>query len=334
MHPKAWLTIKKEGLYCLPGDFYIDPTYPVHRAIITHSHADHARSGHSQVIASTATIAIMQIRYGEDCASDLHALNYYEKISLNDVSIYLLPAGHILGSAQIVIEYKSKRVIISGDYKRAFDPTCESFVVEPCDVFITEATFSLPIFRHPPIEAEVKKLLLSLQTFPHRCHLVGVYALGKCQRLIKTLRLAGYDKPIYLHGALKKLCDFYESQGISLGNLQPASSLDLTTSQGTLVLCPPSALHDKWSRRFAHVLIGMASGWMQIRARAKQKGIELPLVISDHADWLELTQTIKQINPKEVWVTHGREEALVYFAQKEGYKAQPLHLLGYEEGED
>lgn len=333
-HPKNWLAIKKAGLYCIPGQFYIDPMYPVAQAIITHSHADHARAGHQHVIAHAHTVAIMQIRYGEECAQTLQSLAYFERINVNDVEIYLLPAGHILGSAQIVIEYREARLIISGDYKRALDPTCEPFIVESCDVFITEATFSLPIFKHPPITTEINKLLTSLQTFPNRCHLIGVYALGKCQRLIKTLRLMGYLEPIYLHGALKKLCDFYQSMGIDLGELLPATLLDLSNSAGKIVLCPPSALHDKWSRRFTNVIVAMASGWMQIRARAKQKGIDLPLIISDHADWHELTQTISEINPSEIWVTHGREEALVYYAQQQGYKAQALHLLGYEEQED
>ncbi|STX52077.1 F0F1-type ATP synthase, epsilon subunit (mitochondrial delta subunit) [Legionella busanensis] len=334
MHPKKWLAIKKEGLYCIPGQFYIDPVCPVDKAIITHAHADHARSGHQAIIAHTATIDIMKVRYTDNCANQLHALSYHEHLLLNDVELYLLPAGHILGSSQVVIEYKGSRLIISGDYKRTFDPTCEGFIAEPCDVFITEATFSLPIFKHPPIEVEVNKLLHSVAIFPERCHLVGVYALGKCQRLIKTLRILGYFETIYIHGALKKLCDYYESQGIKLGHLEPASTLDKHNSQGKIVLCPPSALHDKWSRRFAQVIICMASGWMQIRARAKQKGIELPLIISDHADWYELIQTIHEINPKEVWVTHGREEALVHYATQQGYWAQALHLLGYDDPED
>ncbi|STX29830.1 Ribonuclease TTHA0252 [Legionella beliardensis] len=334
MHPKKWLAIKKEGLYCIPGQFYIDPVYAVDKAIITHAHADHARSGHQSVIAHNATIDIMNVRYTDNCASQLQGLSYHEHLVVNDVALYLLPAGHILGSSQVVIEYKGSRLIISGDYKRAFDPTCDSFIAEPCDVFITEATFSLPIFKHPPIEHEVKKLLHSTMIFPERCHLVGVYALGKCQRLIKTLRILGYLETIYIHGALKKLCDYYEAQGIELGPLESANTLDKYNSQGKIVLCPPSALHDKWSRRFAQVMVCMASGWMQIRARAKQKGIELPLIISDHADWYELIQTIHEINPKEVWVTHGREEALVHYATQQGYRAQALHLLGYDDPED
>jgi putative mRNA 3-end processing factor len=334
LHPKKWIDIRPEGLYCVPGQFYIDPLYPVDAAVITHGHADHARSGHKKVLATPATIAIMQTRYGDTCADELLALPYHEKISINGVTLYFLPAGHILGSAQAVIEHKGARLIVSGDYKRAKDPTCEEFVVENCDVFITEATFSLPVFKHPPIEKELSKLLDSLAANPERCHLVGAYALGKCQRIIKSLRDMNYHEPIYLHGALIKLCELYISFGVDLGEILPASQLDIITSQGKIVLCPPSALHDRWSRRFADTLVATASGWMQIRARAKQKGIDLPLIISDHADWDELTQTIEDINPDEVWVTHGREEALVYYATQKGYKAQALSLLGYEESHE
>lgn len=334
IHPDKWLSIKKEGLYCIPGQFYVDPFLPVPNALITHAHGDHARSGHQHVIAHPATLAIMSIRYGVEFSVTKKPLAYFERLTINNVEIYLLPAGHILGSAQLVIEYQDTRLIISGDYKRIADPTCESFVAEPCDVFITEATFGLPVFKHPPIEQELNKLINSLTQFPERCHLLGVYGLGKCQRVIKTLRMMNYNQPIYLHGALIKLCSFYESMGIALGELLPASALNLEQSAGKLVLCPPSALHDRWSRRFSKVLVSMASGWMQIRARAKQKGIELPLVISDHADWHELTQTIKEVNPREVWITHGREEALVYYSVQQGYKAQALHLLGFEEQED
>ncbi|WP_133135480.1 ligase-associated DNA damage response exonuclease [Legionella rowbothamii] len=327
---RQWVEVRKEGLYCLAAQCYIDPSSAVECAIITHAHADHAVFGHKKVIAHPDTHALMQIRYGEEYTCNIVSLNYFEKIQVNKAEIYLLPAGHILGSSQIVISHGGERLIISGDYKRTFDPTCEPFISEPCDVFITEATFGLPVFKHPPIEQEIQKLVVSLATFPERCHLIGVYALGKCQRLIKVLRILGYQDPIYLHGRLKKFCEFYQNKGINLGSLKPASELDLNSSKGALVLCPPSALHDKWSRRFANVLVGMASGWMQIRARAKQKRVELPLIISDHADWAELTQTILEVNPKEVWVTHGREEALVYFAQREGYQAQELHLLEHD----
>jgi putative mRNA 3-end processing factor len=333
-HPKKWLEIRPEGLYCSPGKFYIDPRFPVDSAVITHAHGDHARSGHKRVFASPATIAIMKVRYGDECAEQLFSVAYRNRIIENSVTITFLPAGHILGSAQLLLEYQGSSVIVSGDYKRMQDPTCEPFEVRSCDVFITEATFGLPVFIHPPIEQEIHKLLLSLQRNPNSCHLVGAYALGKCQRLIKVLREQGFADTIYLHGAQIKLCELYQNLGVELGPLKNANILNPKNSAGKIVICPPSALHDRWSRRFDDVIVAYASGWMQIRARAKQKSIDLPLIISDHAGWDELIQTLHEINPKEVWVTHGREEALVYYAQQAGYKAQALNLLGYEDEEN
>lgn len=333
-HPQEWLDIRPEGLYCLPGQFYIDPQVPVANAVITHAHGDHARSGHQRVFATPETIAIMKVRYGEDCAEQLYGVTYRDFIIENGVKISFFPAGHILGSAQVLLEYKESSVLMSGDFKRRPDPTCEAFEVRSCDVFITEATFGLPVFIHPPIESEIHKLLLSIQQNPHSCHLLGAYALGKCQRVVKELREHGFQDTIYLHGAQIKLCNLYQSLGINLGSLEHANVLNQQNAAGKLIICPPSALRDRWSRRFGNTIIANASGWMQIRARAKQKGIDLPLVISDHAGWDELVQTIHEVNPKEVWITHGREEALVYYAQQAGYKAHALSLLGYEDEED
>ncbi|QRN04079.1 ligase-associated DNA damage response exonuclease [Legionella sp. MW5194] len=333
-HSTPWLVVKEAGLYCEPGEFYIDPVTAVPAAVITHAHGDHACAGHGEVFAHTVTLQLMQRRFGEEGARHWHPLAYQQPLSVNAIDLYLLPAGHILGSAQLVMDYQGSKVIFSGDYKRRPDPTCDPFLVEHCDVSITEATFALPVFNHPPIEDELQKLLRSLRLFPHRCHLVGVYVLGKCQRVLRTLRLMGYLEPIYIHGSLQKTCEFYQQCGIDLGELRSAIELTKDESAGKIVLCPPSALRDRWSRRFANVLIGMASGWMQIRARAKQQGVELPLIISDHADWPELIQTLSDVNPNEIFVTHGREEALIHYAQQQGYKAQALHLLGYDEQGD
>jgi putative mRNA 3-end processing factor len=276
----------------------------------------------------------MKTRYGDDMASQHHVVTLGESVTFNDVKVTFFPAGHILGSTQILIEYAGYRVVVSGDYKRRHDPTCPPFEVVPCDVLITEATFGLPVFKHPPIEHEIDKLLHSLRVFPERCHLVGAYALGKCQRVILALREAGYEKPIYLHGAQLKLCDLYEQLGISLGALIPVSDVaDKKALAGEIVLAPPSALADRWSRSLPNVRPVMASGWTQIRARAKQRNAELPLIISDHCDWPELLQTIEEVNPKEVWVTHGREDALMYQAEKMGFKARALSLVGYDEEE-
>ena len=329
-HPREWIEVRREGVYCRPGDVYIDPVEPVARAIVTHGHADHARAGHGQVFATPETLAIMRARYGEDHAAREHPLAYGETVEIGDVSLSLHPAGHILGSAQAKLTHGGSSIVFSGDYKRRPDPTCVPFEPVACDVFVTEATFALPVFRHPPIEGEVAKLLSSLQQFPERCHLVGVYALGKCQRLMMALRAAGYDAPVYLHGAMVRLCELYQAY-VPLGPWEVVTPENAKTLAGKIVLCPPSALQDRWSRRLPDALSAAASGWMRIRARAKQKRVELPLVISDHADWDELLQTLNDVAAPEVWVTHGRDDALVYVAQQMGFKAQALHLLGYED---
>ena len=332
-HPDNWLLKTAAGLYCAPGGFYIDPVVPVPRAIITHGHSDHARPGNRQVLATKETLAIMRARLGGAAGASLQAAAYGESLRLGEVALRLVPAGHILGSAQAVIEYGGRRVVVSGDYKRRADPTCAAFELCRCDLFVTEATFALPVFRHPPPEQEIGKLLHSLALFPERCHLVGVYALGKCQRVLALLRQAGYDEPVYLHGALALLCDLYEEAGVKLGPVLRATGLPREALKGRIVLAPPAALADRWSRLLPDPVIAFASGWMRVRQRAKARGIELPLVISDHADWDELTGTIEAVGAAEVWVTHGREEALVHYAAARGRNARAVSLSGFEEEE-
>ncbi|AWK86857.1 ligase-associated DNA damage response exonuclease [Azospirillum thermophilum] len=332
-NPDRWIKVLPEGLYVEPGGFYIDPVRGVDRAVVTHGHSDHARAGNRHVLATAGTIAIMRQRLGEGAGGSLQELAYGETIRLGDVALRLVPAGHVLGSAQVVIEHAGSRVVVSGDYKRRFDRTCAPFEPVPCDVFVTEATFGLPVFRHPPDLGEVRKLLHSMTLFPERSHVVGVYALGKCQRVITLLRAAGYDGPIHLHGALEPLCDLYRRFGIELGELRPATVAAREQLKGALVLAPPGAVADRWARRLTDPVVAMASGWMRVRQRARQRGVELPLIISDHADWDELTQTIDEVQAPEVWVTHGREEALVHHATRKGIRARALALIGFEEDE-
>lgn len=335
MHPEYWIKTDETGFYCKPINAYIDPMQPAEHAIITHAHADHARAGHCHVYATQATLDIMAIRYGDTHAKYVHAIEYGESITLENGKITLYPAGHILGSAQVLIECEGYRLVHTGDFKRQPDPTCEPFTPIKCDVFITEATFGLPVFQHPPIDLEIKKLLDSINRLPQSCHLVGVYALGKCQRVILALRALGYTQPIYLHGALVNLCKLYTKYGIDLGELVEVSTLtDLSLLKGKIVLAPPSALTDRWSRKLPNVITCMASGWMQIRARSKQRRAELPLIVSDHSDWNDLLSTIEQVNPQEVWVTHGREQALIHAVSKRGYRARALSLIGYGDGDE
>jgi putative mRNA 3-end processing factor len=329
------MSVRNGWLYCIPADCYIDPLEPVKKAIITHGHADHARSGHEAIIATPETLAIMQTRAYSAKETHETALRYGERHDLgNGVTLWFASAGHILGSAQAVLEYKGQRVVAAGDYKRAPDPTCAPFEVVPCDVFITEATFALPVFQHPPLDREIDKLMRSMKALPHRTHIVGVYALGKCQRIMKTLRLAGYEHPFYLHGALQKLTKLYESYGQDFGAWEMVSNIPRKESArfaGKIVLCPPAQINDRWSRRFADPLPTVASGWMQIRARARQKRAEMALIVSDHADWGDLIRTCEETEASEVWITHGRVDALEYALHQKGIKAKALNLIGMDE---
>ena len=334
IRPQDLLCPKPEGLYCPPGDFYIDPVRPVARAVITHGHADHARAGHGAVLATPETLAIMAERYGADFAEGREAAPYGQPVARDDVEVTLVPAGHVLGSAQAVVRWKGLTMVVSGDYKRRRDPTCPAFEPVPCDVFITEATFGLPVFRHPDDKGEIARLLRSVAQFPERSHMVGAYALGKAQRIIRLLREAGWDKTIHVHGALERLNALYERHGIDLGPLEPATVAAKQDFAGAIIIAPPSALQDRWSRRFPDPVAAFASGWMQVRARARQRGVELPLVISDHADWDELTATVDELRPGELWITHGREEALARWADLHGVPARALALVGYDEEDE
>ncbi len=329
----SWLRPDPHGIFVIPCNAWIDPSKPVETALVTHGHADHARGGHGKVVATRETLAIMNLRYGG--AQEEIAVPLREPVDLGcGVTATYFPAGHVLGSAQILLEHAGERVVVTGDYKRRPDPTCDPFEVVPCDIFITEATFGLPVFRHPPIAGEMRKLLDARDQRPDGCVAVGAYALGKAQRVICELRRAGYHEPIYLHGALERMCGLYEELGVPLGALRSATGIKRDELKGQIVLCPPSALNDRWSRRLPDPVTAMASGWMRVRQRARQRNVELPLIISDHCDWEELTQTIREVNPEETWITHGREEALLRWCQLTQRRARALAMVGYEDEDD
>jgi putative mRNA 3-end processing factor len=329
MRPDDVLLRTCAGLCCKVGGFYIDPTRAVDKAVITHGHSDHARAGHGAVLATQETLDLMRLRYGENFAASTQAIRYRETVTLGGVRVTFHPAGHVLGSAQVCVEANGIRVVASGDYKNVADPTCTSFELVRCNVFITEATFGLPVFRHGDPAAEIAKLLHSVRLFPDRAHLVGAYPLGKAQRVIAMLREAGYDRPIYVHGAMEKITRYYESRGIDLGRIELARGATKAELAGSITLCPPSTLKEVWSRRFPDPVTCFASGWMRVRARARQHLVELPLVISDHADWDGLTATIAATGASDIWVTHGQEEALVHWSLTYGLRARPLDIVGY-----
>ncbi|WP_439541617.1 ligase-associated DNA damage response exonuclease [Hyphomicrobium sp.] len=329
-----WLYPTPRGLFCAPAGVYIDPAQPVERAIITHGHSDHARPGHGAVLATAETVEIMKVRLGEEAAGRFETTALGVATSIGGVIVRLVPAGHVLGSAQVVLEWNGQRAVVSGDYKRCPDPTCAAFEPIPCDVFVTEATFALPVFRHEVAASEIGRLLASMRRNPERAHLVGAYGLGKCQRVIRLARDAGYDAPIYLHGAHIAITELYQRLGIALGDIRPAADAKPADLAGALVIGPPSAIADRWSRRFPDPVTAFASGWMRIKGRVRQSGVELPLVISDHADWPELIDTIIETGAEDIWVTHGRDDALVYELTRRGLKARALALVGFDdEGE-
>lgn len=329
--PGRWIDPRPEGIYVPAADAWIDPSTPKPRALVTHGHADHARGGHGEVWATPETLAIMAARYGPQNGVPVA---YGESVTMGPVEVGFVPAGHVLGSAQIVLDHAGERVVVSGDYKRRPDPTCAAFEPVPCDVFVTEATFGLPVFRHPTTSEELAKIDAALLAEPDRCVLVGAYALGKAQRVIRELRDMGHVHPIYLHGALQKLCDLYVEHGVDLGDLRPAMEATKDELRGRVVMAPPSALGDRWSRRLPDPITAMASGWMRVRQRARQRQVELPIILSDHADWDELTTTIRELAPREVWVTHGREDALVHWCALHQIKARALDLVGFEDEDD
>ena len=324
------MNLLNSKLNIIPLNIFIDPQYPVDKAIITHAHADHAVPGHRKVLATRQTIEIMKIRFGESCAKEFQILEYGKKININNIFISLLPSGHILGSAQVLIENKNEKIVVTGDYKTVKDPTVYNFELQKCDTIVTEATFGLPIFKHPNPNEEIYKLLESLKKNKNTTHLIGAYALGKAQRIIKLLRNNGFDQKIYIHRALEKICNYYQHEGIQLGKFEVITKNSEETDY-KIVFCPPSALKDRWSRRFEDKIISQASGWMRIKQRVKQSLIELPLIISDHSDWWELTNTIKASNAENVWVTHGREDALVHWSMQNGLNSKPLSFQREDE---
>ena len=330
MRPEDLLSPTPSGVCCKPGGFYIDPTRPVDKAVITHGHSDHARPGHGAVLATQETLDMMRLRYGPNFAGSTQVARPGETLTLGGASVTFHPAGHVLGSAQGAVECKGLKIVASGDYKDAPDPTCAPFELQRCDVFITEATFGLPVFRHGDAQGEIDKLLHSVKVFPERAHLVGAYSLGKAQRVMALIRKGGYDRPIYLHGALESITRYYQSRGVDLGDIRLVKDAkDQAELAGAIALCPPSSLQDLWTRRFPDPVSCFASGWMRVRARARQRGVEFPLVISDHADWDGLTATIAATGAPEIWVTHGQEDALVHWSRARGLKARPLAIVGY-----
>lgn len=321
------LELTPEGLYCRAGDFHVDPWRPVPRAVVTHGHADHARAGMGVVHAATPGLGLLRWRLGDAQALSGHA--YGESFVLGGARVSLHPAGHVLGSAQVRIEVDGRVWVVSGDYKRDDDPTCTPFEVVPCDVFITEATFGLPVYRWRPaseVAAEIRAWWDACATRGEAALLL-CYALGKAQRILAELaRLpGGLDREVLLHGAMGPGVAIYREAGAALPPTRPLSDeargKDLA---GALVLAPPSAVGSPWMRRFKAVSVGFASGWMQLRGNRRRRGVDRGFVVSDHADWDSLLRTCRETGARRVLATHGNTESLVRVLRDEGIDAAAL----------
>lgn len=316
------VVLRPEGLYCPAGDFHIDPWKPVPRAVITHGHGDHARIGMGAYHTTRSGLPILEWRLGEQLYC---AYEYGEPFRMGAATVSLHPAGHVLGSAQVRIEVDGETWVASGDYKRQSDPTCAPFEVVPCDTFITEATFGLPVYRWPDTAAVAREIV----DWRDECAGNGeaavlfCYALGKAQRLLAELGRID-DRPALLHGAIDAGVQVYRACGIDMLATEPVGERGRAARgapdpfAGQLVLAPPSAAGSAWMRRFRRAQTGFASGWMRIRGNRRRRNYDRGFVVSDHADWPDLLRTVRGTGASRVIATHGNTDAIVRKLNEDG----------------
>ncbi|SNS37901.1 putative mRNA 3-end processing factor [Noviherbaspirillum humi] len=316
---KDLIVARREGLYCVPGDFYIDPWRPVERAVITHAHADHARVGHGRYLASAEGEGVLRARLGH---IHLDTLPYGERIVHNGVTISLHPAGHVLGSAQVRVEHQGVVWVASGDYKTGPDPTCTAFEPVRCHAFISESTFGLPIYRWQPQETLYTDIndWWRANAEEGRASVMFCYAFGKAQRI-----LAGVDPsigPILCHGAVEPLNRAYRASGVALPPTRLVTEIkDKAELKRALVIAPPSAAGSPWMKRFGDYSDAFASGWMQLRGARRRRAVDRGFVLSDHADWPGLMAAIKATGAERVVVTHGQVGVMVRWLCQNGLDA-------------
>ena len=331
----ALITVRPEGLYCAAGDFYVDSWRPVETALITHAHADHARSGSQEYLATAQSEGVLRKRLGADI--HLQGVQYGDRLKLGETWVSFHPAGHVLGSAQVRVEHKDEVWVVSGDYKRCADPTCAPFEVVPCDVFITEATFGLPIYKWDSGAETARRIFDWWQGAGDRPSFLFCYAFGKAQRVLSELRayndgrrpIPWDHRTVYVHGAIAALNELYRDQGIPLVPWANTADQPQDTSYGgELILAPPSAHRSSWMKRFKTPQTAFASGWMAVRGARRRRGYERGFVLSDHADWSSLISTIQATGARQVYVTHGQNDVLArYLREVCNLDAAPLQTL-------
>jgi putative mRNA 3-end processing factor len=325
------ITVTPRGLYCPAGDFHVDPWQPVERAVLTHGHADHARSGSARYLAAAPGLGILQERLGAQAAID--TLAYGERLRIGDATVSLHPAGHVLGSAQLRVEVGGCVWVVSGDYKRDPDPTCAPFEPVACDTFITEATFALPVYRWPAPAQLAREIFDWWQqcAADGRCAVLCCNALGKAQRVLAEL-MRHTDDTVLLHGAMTRLVERYREAGIAMLPTQSVAAQDKRFDwAGRLVLAPPGASGSPWLSRFRPMSLGFASGWMRIRGTRRRSAYDRGFQLSDHADWPSLLRTVEQTGARRVLAMHGNTDALVAYLRSRGLAA--AHLATQHESE-
>jgi putative mRNA 3-end processing factor len=317
------IEITDAGIYCRPGDFFIDPWQAVDRAVITHAHADHARPGCARYLASTESEGILRLRLGQDIR--LQPVAYSEKVTLNGVAVSLHPAGHVLGSAQIRIEHRGEVWVVSGDYKIEMDTTCAAFEQLKCHTFITESTFGLPVFKWRPqadIFADINNWWKTNQA-QGKTSVLYAYSLGKAQRVIAGLDAA--IGPIFTHGAVENINQCYQQAGIPLPvTRRVATVADKNAFAGAMVVAPPSADTPAYTKKFADPSKAFTSGWMQIRGMRRRRVVDRGFVLSDHTDWNGLIDTIMASEAETVRVTHGYSAEVVQYLREQGLNAHQV----------
>lgn len=312
------------GLVCKAGDFVIDPWKNTHTALITHAHADHARPVAQVYYAAHSCVPLLKKRLGEN--KDIRGVAFGEKLTMGKTRVSFHPAGHVLGSAQIRVELDDDVWVFTGDFKRDYDPSCEAFELVPCNTFITEATFALPVYRWQAgsvVAEEIWQWWQAMQQ-AERPAVLFAYSLGKAQRVLSELTTYT-DQPVYLHGAVTELTDLYRAAGINMLPTLPVDLKDRSVNyKGQLIIAPPGASGSSWMRRFPKASTGFCSGWMRVRGNRRRRGYERGFVLSDHADWPGLLKTIQQTGASRILTTHGQSATLVRLLREQGLDASEL----------
>jgi putative mRNA 3-end processing factor len=312
------------GLFCQAGPFHVDPAGPADLAVITHAHADHARPGSVRYVCATPGVPVLRRRLGPDAQIDGWAYGEVHRIGRVDVSLH--PAGHVLGSAQVRVHDGRETWVVSGDFKRQPDPTCDPFEVVPCDTFVSEATFALPVYRWPPVDMVLADLRawIAANRENGRPSIVFAYSLGKAQRVLALLA-DELDQPALVHGAVAGMTEACRESGVALPSVEPVGDDTRGAStRGRVVIAPPSAINTPWLRRFPDASTAMVSGWMRVRGARRWKGVDRGFVLSDHADWPALLDTITATGARRLLATHGYADVLARACSERGLAAQVI----------